>query len=112
MSEPHAADFAHCEALLRDGDRDRWLASLFIPADKRAYVRALYAFSLEIAGIAARVSEPMLGEIRLQWWREALVGERAAEAAAHPVAAAVRATIGKFDLPQAPFMALIDARLF
>jgi 15-cis-phytoene synthase len=112
MSESHAADLAHCEALLREGDRDRWLASLFIPADRRSYVQALYAFSLEIAGIAARVSEPMLGEIRLQWWREALIGERAAEAAAHPVAAALLATIGKFALPQAPFLALIDARLF
>ncbi len=106
------ADYAQCEAVLRRDDPDRWLACLFIPAEQRRHVHALCAFSLEIARIRELVSEPMLGEIRFQWWREALAGERPLEAAAHPVAAALLDTLAKFALPPDPFSGLIDARLF
>ncbi len=54
------------------------------------------------------VSEPLLGEIRLQWWRDALEG--AGEAKANPVAAALLDTISRFDLPKAPLLELISAR--
>lgn len=104
--------YAYCEALLRAEDMDRWLASLFLRADKRPYVHALYAFSLEIARVRRLVSEPTLGEIRFQWWREVLAGERIGEALAHPVAAAVLDTLAANDLPPEPLVGLIDARLF
>ena len=106
------AAYAHCEALLRRDDPDRWLACLFLPPESRHHVHALYAFSHEIAGVGARVSEPMLGEIRFQWWREAIIGERAGEAAAHPIAAALVDTINICELPHDPLLSLIDARLF
>jgi len=101
-----------CEEMLQREDKDRWLATLFLPAGKRPFVQALYAFSLEIGRVRRLVKEPTLGEIRFQWWREVLAGERAGEAAAHPVAAAVLDTLEKNDLPAAPLSALIDARLF
>lgn len=65
MPEP----LAYCEDLVRAGDKDRWLASLFALADRRAYLHALYAFNLEVARVRALAHEPMAGEIRLQWWR-------------------------------------------
>jgi 15-cis-phytoene synthase len=105
------AAFAHCEALLREGDRDRWLAALFAPADKRPYLRALDAFALEIARVPDRVSEPMPGEIRLQWWRDALEGEGRGDAS-NPVAAALAETVARFRLPRAALLAMIDARVF
>jgi 15-cis-phytoene synthase len=104
-----AADYAHCEALLKRDDRDRWFANLFLPARLRPHVNALYAFSLEIARVRQLVSEPALGEIRFQWWREVLAGEGEA---AHPVAAALLDTMARFNLPREPFLGLIDARLF
>ena len=113
MSEQALLDaYSQCEALLRRDDPDRWLASLFIAAEKRRHVHALYAFSLEIARVRERASEPMLGEIRFQWWREAIAGARDTEAAAHPVAAALIDTIARFELPRDVLFALIDARLF
>ncbi len=105
-----AADYATCGALLRRDDPDRWLASLFLPEPLRPHVQALYAFSLEIARVRQRVSEPALGEIRFQWWREVLAGEGAAEN--HPVAAALLDTMARFGLPWERFIGLIDARLF
>jgi 15-cis-phytoene synthase len=106
-----ARDEAECEALVRRGDYDRWLASAFAPTAKRPHLYALLAFSLEIASVRERASDPRLGEIRLQWWREAVEGGRE-EAAAHPIVAALSATRAQFRLPAAPFLALIEAREF
>jgi phytoene synthase len=105
-------DAAHCENLVRAGDKDRWLASLFAPADRRAHLHALYAFNLEVARVRELAREPMAGEIRLQWWREVIAGTRPGEAAAHPVAAALLETIARFGLPVQTFLDLIEARAF
>ena len=64
--------------LVREGDRDRYLAMLFAPADTRPHLFALYAFNLEIALVRERITEPAAGEIRFQWWREVLEGPRRA----------------------------------
>ena len=61
-----------CGEIVRTGDPDRFRTALFATPEAREHLFALYAFNLEIAKIAPMVSEPMLGEIRLQWWREAL----------------------------------------
>jgi 15-cis-phytoene synthase len=108
--QPYAEDYAYCEGLLRCEDKDRWLASLFVPREPRRHIHALYAFSLEIARVREIVSEPLLGEIRFQWWRDALERTTAAEAKANPVAAALLDTIAQFDLPMAPLLELISAR--
>ncbi len=104
--------YAHCNTMLRDGDRERWLANLFAPAEVRPNLHALYAFSLEIARIRDVVSDPRPGEIRYQWWREALEGAPRGDVVAHPVAHAILDTIAKFRLPIAAFTNLVDARTF
>jgi phytoene synthase len=106
-------DYAYCEALLRRDDPDRWLASLFVPAGARRHLHALFAFSLEIARAREIVSEPLLGEMRFQWWRDAIEAfAGGGDVQANPVAAALLDTIGRFDLPKDPFIELIEARLF
>jgi len=88
-------NFAHCENLLREGDKDRFLATLFAPADKRGPLFALYAFNHEVARVRETVREPLAGEVRLQWWRDA-VASGGGEARAHPVAAALIDSIERF----------------
>ena len=105
-------NFEHCAALVREADRDRYLATLFAPAEHRDALFALYAFNVEIARVRELAREPMPGEIRLQWWREMLSGERDGEAAAHPVAAALRATLARHVFVATPLLELIDARTF
>ena len=104
--------YAHCETLLHDHDKDRYLADLFIPAARRAHVHALHAFSFEIARIRELVSEPMPGELRHQWWRDVLANDARTAPSANPVAAALIDTIERFSLPRPPLIALIDARGF
>jgi 15-cis-phytoene synthase len=106
--QPNNSHYDYCEGLLRREDIDRWLASLFVPRERRPHIHALYAFSLEIARVREIISEPLLGEIRFQWWRDALEG--AADAKANLVAAALLDTIAHFDLPQAPLRELVSAR--
>jgi phytoene synthase len=107
-----STNFEHCLALVREADRDRYLATLFAPAEHRDALYALYAFNLEIARVRDLAREPMPGEIRLQWWRETLAGERAGEAAAHPVAAALREALSHYNIPAARLITLIDAHGF
>jgi 15-cis-phytoene synthase len=104
--------FRHCEALLRAADKERFLATLFAPAEFRPAMFALYAFNLEIARTREAAFEPLAGEIRLQWWSDMLAGEGRGEIQGHPVAAALLATIAKYRLERRHLQALIDARGF
>src|SRR5471032_2390364 len=105
-------NFDHCAALVREADRDRYLATLFALAAQRDALFALYAFNVEIARVRELAREPLPGEIRLQWWREVLSGERAGEGAAHPVAAALRETLARYGFVATPLLELIDERIF
>jgi phytoene synthase len=107
-----ATNFEHCTALVREADRDRYLATLFAPAEHREALFALYSFNVEIARVRDLAREPMPGEIRLQWWREVLSGLRGGEAAANPVAAALLETLARYRLGSERLIALIDARGF
>lgn len=104
--------YAYCGALAREHEKDRWLSALFAPEGARRHLHALAAFDHETARIRALVREPLAGEMRLAWWREALAGERNAEAAAHPVAVALIDTMASFALPLPTFDALLEARAY
>jgi 15-cis-phytoene synthase len=104
--------FAHCEALARAADRDRFLAALFAPAEHRGALHALYAFNIEIARVREIIREPLAGEIRLQWWNDAIAGKAAGDVAANPVAAALLASVARYRLPAEPLTGLIAARRF
>jgi 15-cis-phytoene synthase len=110
--EPLTEAYDICARLVKKHDADRAIAILFAPAERRPALYALQAFSLEIAGIRGIAKEALPGEIRLQWWRDILNGEREGEANGHPVAMAIRATIRDNKLPLQPFLDLIDARVF
>jgi phytoene synthase len=104
--------YAHCEALVRAADKDRFLAALFAPAERRRHLYALFAFNNEIARVRELAREALPGEIRLQWWRDVLVGEARGEVSANPVAAALLDTISTCGLSPKPLIRLIDAHTF
>jgi len=102
---------SYCAQELRRLDHDRYLVGLFAPAARREDLFALFAFNLELARAPELVSEPMLGRIRLQWWRETLdtiaAGGEVTHGVAGPLAAALRGGLRRVELDK-----MIDAREF
>jgi phytoene synthase len=101
---------SHCAALVREHDPDRYLATLFAPADAREALFTLYAFDHEIARVRRVVSEAVAGLVRLQWWREALATAAADKPPAHPVVEAVHARWERFAPLWPRLEAAIEAR--
>lgn len=97
---------------LRESDRDRYLATLVLPAAARPAITALYAFNADIAAIRERVSGPQPGEIRLQWWNDALSGSGHGEVRQNPLADALLDTIERYSLPVGTLQRLLGARRF
>ncbi len=95
---------------MREEDRDRFLATLFAPAHLRASLFSIYAFDLEIAHVSGRVSEPLAGEVRLQWWRDVITSATREQATGSPVASALVETIERHGLPERMFTDLIEAQ--
>ncbi len=104
--------FAYCAELVRQADRDRFLAALFAPAEARDALLALYAFNIEITRVRDVAREPLAGEIRLQWWSEVVAGERGEEAGANPVAAALLLAMARHGLSADALGDLIEAHRF
>jgi phytoene synthase len=107
---------AFCADLVRAQDFRTYAASLFVPSDARRSWLALAAFNAEAAHVRDHVSQPLPGEIRLQWWRDVLTGEGQGtdrgEVEGNPVAAELLRTIALHDLPVEMLIRLIDAHVF
>ena len=98
--------------IVRRADPDRYFSALFAPAAARPHLMTLYAFNHEVARVAETVRQPMMGEIRLEWWRETLEGARSGAPRNHAVARALRDLFIAHSLPADLFSAILDARAF
>lgn len=107
-----AEHYALCEAALREHDRDRWLACLLAPDAARPHLHALYAFNLEVSRVASQVTQALLGEMRLQFWVDALDGVERGDIRANPTADALLSTIEACGLDRELFRELLQARRF
>lgn len=101
---------AACARALRAEDYDRYLTVLHAKGSDRPGLFALYAFNAEIAKVRDIVSEPMVGEIRLQWWREVIEGLFEGRVREHDVVLALADMAERGLLVQADLIALIEAR--
>jgi phytoene synthase len=116
MTTEAASDAAFCAELVRARDFASYAASLFVPPSPRRAWLALAAFNCEVAHVRDHVRQALTGEIRLQWWRDALTGD--AKTAEHgdvggnPVAAEVLRAIAEYGLPVETFVRSIDAHVF
>ena len=99
----------YCAELVREQDPDRYLATLFAPAGAREHLYAFYAFNCEITRVRDLVSDPLPGEVRLQWWRDLLNGE--GETGNHPVAQALLESCSGSALDPGALCDLIEARI-
>jgi len=105
-------DASYCAQLVRDHDFERYAATLFVAPRARRPLLALYAFNTELRRIRDHVSQPLPGEIRLQWWRDLIDGDARGSVEANPVAAELMTAVSNHDLPRSELSRLVDARVF
>ena len=98
------------DQIVRSVDFDRYLSSLFAPHSRRAELNVLYAFNYEVAKTAEAVSQPIAGQIRLQWWRDRVAELYRGATIDHRLVEALGRVIAAHDLPRDLFDAMIDAR--
>lgn len=110
MAAPAAMDAAYCLDQVRRFDNDRFLTALFAPRPARDDLLALYAFNIEVARVRELVREPMMGLVRLQWWREAIAEIYGGRERRHQVVQPLAAAIRRRGLARDCFDRLIDAR--
>jgi phytoene synthase len=124
----NADSAAFCADLVRGHDFVRYASTLFMPADRRRGLLALYAFNVEIFRVRDQVSQPLPGEIRLQWWTDMLAGQGQGQdqgkgknqgkdqdhggAEGNPVAAELLRAIREYRLPVEPLARLIEEHQF
>ena len=96
--------------LVRRHDRDRFLCTLFAPADRRSALWALLAFNAEIARIPEQARDPILGRMRIEWWRQALDGVFNGTPPAHEVLGPLSDAVRRHGLQRDLFEALLEGR--
>jgi 15-cis-phytoene synthase len=99
-----------CAALVERGDPDRFAAVLAAPLHARAQLFPLYAWNLEVARAPWVTAEPLIAEMRLQWWRDVVENSGSGAARAHEVAGPLHGVIRDFGLPVDVMDRLIAAR--
>jgi phytoene synthase len=109
---PDKDSAAFCADLVRSHDFERYASTLFVNPDKRRALLALYAFNAEISRVREQVSQPLPGEIRLQWWTDMLAGSGHGGVEGNPVAAELLLAIRTYGLPVEPLSRLIHEHQF
>ncbi len=103
---------AFCAELVRAHDFARYASALLAPAAHRRGLLALYAFNVEISRVRDSVTQPLPGEIRLQWWTDMLAGRGHGGVEGNPVAAELLFAIHDFGLPVERLLRLIEEHQF
>jgi phytoene synthase len=99
-------------AVARAFEPDRYVAATLAPSQQRDALIAVAAFAADLRRITATVTEPMMGEIRLQWWRDAIAGFESGQSTGHPIADALASATRSHRLPSADLQAMTEARAF
>jgi len=103
---------AFCADLVRTHDFTRYASTLFLTQVQRRALLSVYAFNVEISRVREQVSQPLPGEMRLQWWTDTLEGTGHGGVEGNPVAAELLQTIGEYRLPVEPLSRLIEEHQF
>ena len=100
-----------CAESVARGDPDRFRATMASPVAARSVLFPLYAFNLEVARAPWVTQEPMIAEMRLQFWRDVLDGIAVGSPPrAHEVAAPLAGLLASRPQLLAVLDALVEAR--
>lgn len=92
------------------GDPSRFAALMAAPLQARPPLAALYAYNLEVSRAPWVSKEPMIAEMRLQWWRDALEDLGRGVQRGHEVMEPLADVIAAHDLPLDVLDRMAEAR--
>jgi 15-cis-phytoene synthase len=110
--EPRSDSAAFCADIVRTHDFVRYASTLFVPTDQRRALLAVYAFNVEISRVYEQVSQPLPGEMRLQWWADMLDGAGHGGVEGNPAAAELLLAIQNWRLPVERLSRLVNEHQF
>ncbi|EMD39941.1 hypothetical protein CERSUDRAFT_150748 [Gelatoporia subvermispora B] len=102
--------FAYCRDIVRKRDYEAYLTSYFYPRELQSGFYALRAFYIELSTVQEAVSNPTLGKMRTQFWRDAVKGIQDDRPPKHPIALALHQASKRANLPAYHLKRIIDAR--
>ena len=111
-------DLAFCQNELKKTNPVRHFEALTAHQDHRAGLMAFYAFTNEMARIPHQVSDPAMGEIRLQWWLDVIDSPDCDSSAGcgamniGPVGRGLKYAQRRYHLPTDRLKQIIEARRF
>lgn len=99
-----------CADMVYKDDHNRYLTTLFVDKDKRRSLLALYAFNIEISKVVDISKEPLVSQIKLQWWRDSIEDLKKGLVAKHPVIEELSKTLIHHQIPIDDLLIMIEAR--
>ncbi|EGN92145.1 hypothetical protein SERLA73DRAFT_66257 [Serpula lacrymans var. lacrymans S7.3] len=105
-----ADSFAYCREYVQKHDYEGFLTSQFYPRHVQGGYFALKAFYVELAMVPESVSNTVIGQMRMQFWRDAVKGISDGRPPQHPIAMALYETSQSVHLPAYHLKRIIDAR--
>ena len=106
----NSAAIEFCRTLVKKDEPERYFISLFGPKDAQGSLWSIFAFNSELSRIKNSVTEPMIGRIRLQWWRESLEKLQENNGGGHYILQALQTLLLQNVIQLSDLMSLVDAR--
>ena len=106
----NSAAIEFCRVQFKKEEPERYFISLFAPKTVQASLWSIFAFNSELSKIKNSVTEPMIGRIRLQWWRESLEKLEENNSRGHYILEALQTLLAQKVIQLSDLMSLLDAR--
>jgi 15-cis-phytoene synthase len=97
----------YCQQKAAGSGSSFYYSFMFLPADRRQAITALYAFCREVDDVVDECHDLSLAQTKLEWWRQE-IGRVFAATPTHPVGHALKDVIATFNLPQEQLLEIID----
>ena len=97
----------YCRDKVAQSGSSFYYSFLFLSAERRSAITALYAFCREVDDVVDEAHEPAIARAKLAWWRQEIDLAYAGQAQ-HPVARALQTVVARYALPKSLFHTVID----
>ena len=97
----------YCQDKAAKSGSSFYYSFMFLPAERRQAITALYAFCREVDDVVDECHDLSLAQTKLEWWRQE-VGRIYGGLPTHPVGHALKDVLKGFRLPQEQLLEIID----